>query len=215
MMIRTTGRVFIGACDVRTELCRARVAAPVTAVWTPLRNDEVSVCSACLEEMVRNGEWEIPGARVDARHEVAVLDRGGKPRLFIDARRPPRDGGAEDWARRVHHNLIHFSRLPAGASYLLIGFPDRFFGWTGAAARDPDSAPTYKACCAEVLAPFLAQPGINGDEPAARERAVAAWMESVLAAAEPGTAGPAGWLASSGVLDAVRGGFVARPLAEV
>jgi hypothetical protein len=211
MRIKTTGEVFTAVCDVQAEWCRARTPAPVTAVLTPFPQARVSVCRPCLEDMVRNGEWEIPGARVAPEHDVAVLDRRGRPRLFIDAKRPPCCGDVGDWARRVHHNLIHFSGLPAGTAYLLIGFPDRYFGWTAAAARNPDSAPTCELRCAEVLAPFLAD--ADGDGPAARESAVAAWMESVLAAVEPGSGGPAGWLADAGVLATVRGGFVARPLA--
>jgi hypothetical protein len=213
MTIETSGEILIGTCEIQTELCVARSSAPVTFVWIPPGRGQVRVCGTCLEEMVRNGEWEIPGARVNPRHDVVVLDRHGRPRLFIDVKRLPGGADVHDWARRVHHNLVYFSGLPAGASYLLVGYPDRFFGWAPPAARDPDGAPTYEAECAEVLAPFLPAPGSGGDDLAVRERVVADWMESLLASDPSGSGGPARWLADSGVLDTVRGSFVARQLA--
>jgi hypothetical protein len=200
MKVETSGEILSTICEVQTDVCVARTPAPVTAVWTTPDRRHVQVCGACLEEMVRNGEWEVPGARIPPRHDVTVLDRHGRPRLLIDVKGSPCGADVHDWPRRVHRNLV--------------GFPDRFFAWAPAAARDPESAPTYELRCEEVLAPLLsASERGGGDDPAARERVVAAWMESVLASAEPGTSGPAGWLAGSGVLATLRGGFVARQLA--
>lgn len=192
MRIETTGMVLTGTCDVRTELCRARVSAPLTAVRTP-RGKRVHVCRPCLEDMVREGQWEIPGARVAPRHDVAVLDRHGHPRLLIDARSPAASVDAEEWARRVHRNLVLHSGMPLRTTYLLVGFPDLFFGWGPGVARDPDGAPTHQSRDTGVLAPFRSRLPLD-PESTARERIVAAWVESFLA--EPArTAGGAGRMA--------------------
>lgn len=61
----TTGIVMVGRCEVQTKGCSARKKpAPITAVWIPPGRTQCNVCRACLEEKMRNGEWEVPGARV-------------------------------------------------------------------------------------------------------------------------------------------------------
>ena len=62
--IEPTGVVFTGVCDIQTEKCTARTTAPLTAVWSPPGRTQVNVCGACLQEMVRYGEWYVKGARI-------------------------------------------------------------------------------------------------------------------------------------------------------
>lgn len=70
--IEPTGVLFKGVCDIQTEKCTARTIAPLTAVWSPPGRVQMNICGACLEEMVRRGEWQVKGARV-RRPEAAVL----------------------------------------------------------------------------------------------------------------------------------------------
>lgn len=160
--------------------------------------------------MVRNGEWEIPGSRISPRHDIVVMDRRGSPRLLIHVKTgaPGTAGSVEEWARRIHYNQVRYSRTPPDATFMLIGFPDLFFVWAPGAG--PDSAPGYQLQSADVLAPYLLTMEDAG--PAARERAVAEWVESFLAYTPPGATGPAGWLAAAGLLDEVRDGLVARQM---
>src|SRR5215207_3155722 len=184
MYVEPSGNVVIGTCEVQTERCAARQPAPVAAVWTGPRS-KVIACGACLPEMVRNGEWEIRGARVPPRHEVVVNDSSGRPRLLIDVRAgaPGTAADADEWACRIHHNLVRYSGFPVHATFMLVGFPDLFFVWAPTAARDPDSAPSYQLQSAEVLAPYLV--AMEDQGPAARERAVAEWVQSFLAYTPP------------------------------
>lgn len=62
--IEPSGVIFTGVCSVQTERCTAIEVAPVTAVWGPPGRTQINVCGACLEEMMRRGEWEVEGARV-------------------------------------------------------------------------------------------------------------------------------------------------------
>jgi hypothetical protein len=96
---------------------------------------------------------------------------------------------------------------------MLVGFPDLFFGWAPDVARDPDSLPTYELHSPDVLAPFLHEAGAGVPGGPSRERVVAAWVDSFVAASAPDAGGPAEWLAASGLLDAVRDGSVTRQAA--
>jgi hypothetical protein len=212
MIIEPSGVIFTGICEVQTERCVARQPAPVSAIWTSPQRLQVDVCGACLPEMVRNGEWEIPGARVSPRHDVVVMDTRGRSRLLIDVNTgaPGTATDAEEWACRIHHNLVRYLGLPVHATFMLVGFPDRFYIWAPPAARDKDSAPSFQLQSADVLAPYLL--AMEDQGPAARERAVAEWVQSFLAYTPPGDAGPAGWLAAAGLLDEVRDGSIARQM---
>lgn len=211
MYVEPSGIVVIGTCEVQTERCVALRPAPVAAVRTGPQS-EVVACGACLNEMVRSGEWEIPGARVTPRHDVVAMDAHGRPRLIIHVKpNAPRNAGAAgEWARRIHSNLVRYSGFPVQATFMLVGFPDLFFVWTPAAARDPESGPSFQLRSPDVLAPYLVTMEDSG--PAARERAVAEWVQSILAYTPPGERGPAGWLASAGLLDEVRDGSISRQM---
>ena len=163
--------------------------------------------------MVRNGEWEIPGTRRAPRHDIAVLDERGAPRLLIEvkARAPHGCADAVEWARRIHGNAVVYAGLPAGAAFMLVGYPDQFFLWNPDAIRDPDSPPSHQVCDAGVLEPFLNEADGAAD-PAARERVVAAWVHSLLDGPGSTTGLQPAWRRTSGLLLELRDGFVARQI---
>lgn len=66
MKVEPSGVVMIGECNVQTERCVARKPAPITAVWTVPGRSQINVCSACLDEQIRIGEWIVEGARPSA-----------------------------------------------------------------------------------------------------------------------------------------------------
>lgn len=210
MIVEPSGVVFAAQCQVRSERCRAPDSGPVTAVWTTPGREQLNVCGACLPEMVRMGEWEIPGTRIHPRHDIVLRDGAGRPRIVVHVRARPLSGvDVTDWASRIHHNLVRYSGLPPRAAFLLVGFPDLFFFWPADAARDLHRLPVRRAEDAGVLAGHLAaSPGTPG--PAEREQQVAEWLASVLCQPAPYLDGPAAWLAENGVLDQLRGGSIAR-----
>jgi hypothetical protein len=75
--IEPTSVVFTGVCDIQSEKCTARTTAPVTAIWSPPGRTQVNVCGACLNEMIRRGEWYVKGARLPRPAAVAVLEPQG------------------------------------------------------------------------------------------------------------------------------------------
>jgi hypothetical protein len=59
---RATGVVLVGVCEVAVPgVCRTEdgTPRPITAVWEDV-GKQVNVCSPCLAEKVRRGEW-VPG----------------------------------------------------------------------------------------------------------------------------------------------------------
>ena len=69
MKVEPSGVIFIGECHIQTEKCTAKTPQPVTAVWTP---SQTNVCKACLDEMLRKGEWQIEGARIPEMAKPAL-----------------------------------------------------------------------------------------------------------------------------------------------
>jgi len=84
--VEPSGVVMTGTCSVRTERCVARSPAPITAVWTLPGKTQINVCSACLDEQVRTGEWIVEGARPSAARSSFVTDP--TPGTMIDPGTP-------------------------------------------------------------------------------------------------------------------------------
>ncbi len=217
MKIEPSGVILTGICEIQTPVCRALVAAPITAVWAPPGRRQVNVCSACLEEQVRDGEWEIPGAHVRRRFDVVAYDAKNNLQLIVEVKsRPPSDvQEALAWAVRIHRNLIVHAALTPAPFFLLVGFPDHFFLWKELESSRPDAPPDYSYHGSGLLEPFF---GILDPESDVRmelqhEKVVATWLESLTRANELPVRPSTKWLLESGLFSAIRGGSVIRQLA--
>ncbi len=77
VLIRRTGVAFVGVCKIGLRrICKTDdgVARPITAVWDD-QDSQIDVCTPCLEEKLRRGEWA-PGERSLNDHEHP--GQGGK-----------------------------------------------------------------------------------------------------------------------------------------
>jgi len=72
MEIEPSGVVMLGECAIQTQFCTALTPAPITAVWAVPGRVQINVCRACLEEMIRENQWQIAGVRVAKRQEAAA-----------------------------------------------------------------------------------------------------------------------------------------------
>src|SRR5947208_889384 len=90
MKIEPTGVVLVDTCSIQTYKCVAKQPAPITAVWTLPGRVQVNVCHPCLEEQVRSGEWEIQGAKIGRRADVAVYSSDKKLQLVVEVKRKPK-----------------------------------------------------------------------------------------------------------------------------
>lgn len=140
MKVQPTGIVFVAECEIQSENCTARTPNPITAVWTAPGREQVNVCRACFEEMVRAGEWEVTGARITPRADLALISQGGSPLLMVDVKRRPsvvRDPRA--WATRIHRNLLVHGVLQPSAHFLLAAVPGPFYLWFARDSIHPES----------------------------------------------------------------------------
>lgn len=179
MRVEPTGNVSIGVCQVRTPACRAIEPGPLTSVHPVPSRGEVHVCRPCLEEQVRDGVWEIPGARIRTHFDVAVDDAFGRPRLIVEVKaHRSAAGGWNGRATAIHRNLLVHGGIPAAPHFLLVGYPDAFFVWTDASG-DPGRAPDHAIVDSGALRPYRAalEQGGGVNE---RERVVAAWLDGIV-----------------------------------
>lgn len=217
MKIEPSGVILIGICEIQTPVCQALVPAPISAVWAPPGRRQVNVCSACLEEQVRDGEWEIPGAHVRRRFDVVAYDTKNKLQLIVEVKsRPPSDAReALAWAVRIHRNLMVHAALTPAPFFLLVGFPDHFFLWKELESSRPDAKPDYSYRGSDLLEPFF---GILDPESDVRielqqEKVVATWLESLTRANQLPARVSTAWLLESGLFSAISRGRVTRQLA--
>lgn len=202
-----------GVCEVQTPVCKAREPAPITAVWLIPARNQTNVCRACLERCVRDGAWEIPGARIQRRFDVAVQDGAGRVQLVVEVKNAP-SGSLPiriDWATTIHRNLLLHAGIPSAPNFLLVGYPDSFFVWIGSRPGEFSRAPDYVFDAPAVLAPY--RTAEDGDHAHGQERVVAMWLEELLRR-DP-TAGHVDSIDGSGGLNGlvsnlIRGGTVVR-----
>ena len=154
MEVQTTGIFVIGECDIQTERCTARTPSPITAVWAGPGRNQTNVCRECLEEMVRSGEWQIEGARVQPRPDIGVVNKYGILKLAVEVKVRPLFGhpNTDTMATRIYRNLMAHGALFPTDYFMLAFYPEPFYLWKNI-GRDPSNAePDYRFTVASVLA---------------------------------------------------------------
>ena len=137
MLISPTGVFFTGECDIQIEGCTARSPAPITAIKMVIGGSQINVCRNCLEQMVRDGQWEIPGAKVGRHVDILVEDARHSPTLVVEYKMANIMTEVElrRRARQVRRNLLaHAGAI--NAPYLMIAYyPSYAFLWTSSNAK--------------------------------------------------------------------------------
>jgi hypothetical protein len=217
MKVEPSGVIMTGVCEVQTPLCQAREPAPITAVWSLPARSQINVCRACLEQCVRDGAWEIPGARIHRRFDVAVYDDAARPQLVVEVKShyPKPAGRAVEWATAIHRNLLQHAGIPSAPNFLLVGYPDAFFIWVSSVRSDAARTPDYIYFDTSVLQPLRAAVDDEAS-PFGAEHVVAMWLEELLRDQNPSGANRIG--TASAALNSLlgriaRGGTVVRQAA--
>jgi hypothetical protein len=158
--------------------------------------------------MVRQGEWEIPGARIQQRADAAVYAPGGELMLVVEVKTAPPAGRSDvlEWAEKIHRNLVLHSGVPGAPYFLLVGYPGSLFLWRNPWQSNAFSEPDEVYFDAHL---FDGVRGSGNESPADQEHTVAAWLEE--AARNPGMlSGKPGaeWLTA--LFEALKGGMVTR-----
>lgn len=210
MKIEPSGVVFVGVCDIQTHRCLATQPAPITAVWGSPGRWQINVCSPCLGEQVRRGEWEIEGARIDRRADVAVYAPGRKLLLVAEVKRsadvkPP----LREAAIRIHRNLITHSGIPGASYFLLALLPDSLYLWKGNGQAEAARAPDYEFDAQELLKPYFELLATSSSQASQfqLETVIKLWLKDVASAKDISLAAGEG-LRESGLYEALKNGIV-------
>lgn len=213
MRIEPSGVVMIGECEIQTPFCTALEPAPITAVWGSPSRRQINVCRRCLEEMVRLGEWENPGARISRVFDLAVYDAIGNLQLIVEIKKRPYEVATDlkDWATRIHRNLLTHSGIPSSAFFLFAVCPKPFYLWTKAEAPVPGTPPQYTINPQVLLRGYQpAQPSVTGVE-SQYESMIYTWLTDLVRGQQTSALDPSqDWLFQSGLYQAIQGGQVAR-----
>lgn len=179
MKIEASGVIYSDQCEVQAAVCTARTSGVVTAVFeTPIRR-QITVCRACLQEMITSGEWEIAGARISVPLDVAVVSPDGRAMLAVEVKlRPPMTEDIDAWAIRVRRNMVTHGAVSPTAAFLLVAVdPGRAWLWRPGDPGAPDREPDRSFNISKRLLPQTEGSGSG----AAAEHAVASWLGGVLA----------------------------------
>ena len=210
MRVEPTGIVLVDICTIQTEKCVAREQAPITAVWTLPGRVQVNVCRPCLEEQVRLGEWEIRGAKIESRADVAVYSPDNKLQLVVEVKKRPRaQANLKDWATKVRRNLVAHSGIPSTAYFLLVVFPDSLFLWKNIDAFDIEKAPDYEAGLPDGLKAYFNELPSSPDSATGYhlEMVTTSWLRDLATSAwsnDPSLQ----WMYDSGLYEAIKNGEV-------
>ena len=208
MRIRTTGVVFIGECELQFEnICTAQVPKPITAVFVSQETKQVNVCRACLEEMVRSGQWEISGARINPKANIVVYDNFRRPQLVLEVKKAPVELGTDltDWASRVHRNLLAHGAVPFAPFFLLVVTTGQIYLWKHQGIVADVADPDYTGDISRELVKYLDK-GTKSESHVVFVNALLNWLGSVKANGADKEL-PI-WLTETGLLNVLRVGHL-------
>lgn len=216
MKVEPSGVVMIGECELRfPHVCTALSPAPITAVWGFPSRKQFDICRSCLEEMVRRGEWEIQGAKIARKYDIAVYDKTERLQLVVEVRDYPYKPPAqlEEWAVRIRRNLIVHSGIPSAVYFLFASHPALFYLWT---KEDmPEAAPHYSfKMQTELPSLYENTGGVSNQQ---QEDAIYSWLTFLVSdrnGVESRRKHPE-WLYASGLCKAIQGGRIVRQAAPV
>jgi hypothetical protein len=156
MKIEPSGVILRDICMIQTDKCVAKEPAPITAIWAIPGRLQINVCRPCLEEQVRSGEWEIQGARITKRADVAVYSADRQLQLVVEVKKRSRSKAPlKDWAIEIHRNLYAHAGVPKTRFFLLAILPGDFYLWKENGGQEIDRSPDYVADASEILKPYF------------------------------------------------------------
>ena len=207
MNIDPSGVVIVGLCEVQTEKCTAKVPAPITAVWTSPARRQINVCSPCLDEMVRSGEWQIEGARLKRRADVAVFDKSGNLQLVVEAKYIKPNEDTLNRAVQIRRNLLVHSGIPDSPFFLIV-FPAHFYLWKKGIPDTYDRQADYSVGTESFLNSFPDKwrDSFESQSGFEFERLVSEWIKD-LSSSNDASHIP-DWAQASGLYDAIKNGSV-------
>ncbi len=207
---------MLGECEIQTPFCTAALKpAPITAVWGVPARRQIDVCGPCLEEMIRRGEWEVQGARIPRKYDLAIYGKEERLQLVVEVKDHPykREADMEQWATRIRRSMVRHGAVPSYVYFLLAVYPAPFYLW---GKDDASDAPPRFRIDAQAEMPLLQESEAIPDYQQQVE-AVNAWLLSLVdaPAVSNSQAVQQAWLYGSGLYEAIQGGTIVRRAAPV
>lgn len=211
MKIESSGVIFTGVCSIQTEKCVAKQPSPITAVWTSPGRMQIDVCRICLEEQIRAGEWEIQGARVTKRADIAVYSPDKKLQLVVEVKKKPNQELDSEWAQTVFRNLVVHSGIPLSPYFLLVIPNDYLYLWRNADKVNYERPPDYKIEGKDFLSStaqnISSSPSTLGEH-YYLELLVASWLEELMKSSFEAELSDDDWFYDSGLYESIKNGSV-------
>jgi hypothetical protein len=210
MKVEPSGVVLTDICTIQTERCVAKQPAAITAVWTLPGRVQVNVCRPCLEEQVRSGEWEIEGAKVEKRADIAVYSPDKRLQLIVEIKKKlGEQTELREWAKRIHRNLLMHAGVPSTPYFLVAILPDELYLWKNNSPSSLDKGPDYEIKAKDILQKYFDTMPASPDAASEYqlEALVSSWLEDLVHSA-PSDDHYLRWFYDSGLYDATKGGSV-------
>ncbi len=210
MKIEPSGVIFVAVCSIQTDRCVATQPSPITAVWASPGRMQINVCRPCLEEQIRSGKWEIQGARIARRADVAVYSPDRKLQLVVEVKNSVRtDRPLQRWAQEIHRNLHTHSGLLPAAYFLLALLPGKFYLWNEGGPHDFDRPADFEADANKLLKPYFDRLSVPPENVSGYdlEVIVSAWLKDLLEKESLNDEAHQ-WLLESGLYTTLKGGSV-------
>jgi hypothetical protein len=210
--IEPSGVILKDTCEIKTSKCIAReTPRAVTAVWSPPGRTQINVCQPCINEMIRAGQWEIQGARIPQRADIAVLDHTGKIKLITEVQYAPNAKSHAKQAAQIRRNLLAHAGIP-DTPFFLIAFPDTFYLWKQKSLNhyerpvDYYERPAdYEAGATHIIKHYAQAMGeqIEHISPQQFELLIANWLQEMIATENMTIPD---WVNQSGLYEAIKNG---------
>lgn len=210
MRVEPTGIILVDICNVQTEKCVAKKPAPITAVWTSPGRTQMNVCRPCLEEQIRSGQWEIQGARIRRRADVAVYSRDKRLQLVVEVKKKPRaPGNLKKWATTVRRNLLAHAGIPSAPYFLLAVLPNRLYLWKNGDPFRFDAPPDHEVSAGRTLRPYFDRLSVTPESASEYnlEAVVTSWLADLVKSG-PSNDPSLEWFYNSGLFEAIKDGSV-------
>jgi len=154
--------------------------------------------------MVRRGEWEIEGARIKQRADIAIFDNEGKIKLIAEVKYSPTVEDSSKRATQIRKNLLVHSGIPS-TPFFLVAFPDNFYLWKKKSPDNYDRPADYRASVKSIVKKYSKAMGKPSENMSPREfeMLVSCWLRDLIS--NENVKIPE-WANKSGLYDAIKEG---------
>jgi hypothetical protein len=158
-----------------------------------------------MDEMVRRGEWEVEGARIKQRADIAIFDSEGKVKLIAEVKYSTTIEDTAKRAAQIRRNLLAHSGIST-TPFLLVAFPDRFYLWKKKSPDRYDRAADYSASAKSIVKKYSKAMEIPSENmtPKEFEMLISQWLKDLISNED--TSKVPDWATKSGLYDAIKEG---------